>query len=599
MAPALPGSLNYDLNALALLMRDWASETLLAEHGLATFLMTENLNDLHPLVTGNPRTSRVKVPLPSPSELAQVFQLIGKQYPTALSGYGTDMATPAAELAGATVSAVESLLKTSQYRSDPIDPADLTQLKKQLVEQDCGGLIEFLEPDRTLEDLHGQETVKAWLRQDIALWNRGEGGAMPMGYLLCGPVGTGKTFLVECLAGEAHIPVIKLRNFRDRWIGSTEGNLERIFRLIHALGRCYVFVDQADQALGRRDSNTGDSGVSGRVYSMLAEEMSDTRNRGNGVVTWTPRDVTVAHKKGGLVSIVSTKEYSSQMPCVVIGIDKWMKANKPLVENMIQAIAEGGDQVKSNGDALHHAAEISALVYHEAGTDASYWEKYYNGVQEQDSQGLTVDLGGSQANNLADSLLAFGLIPQSANLVAATYQVFGNIVVAQFPKLVPSYPPASEVIDSSYLQDVAKREAPTAAVIAAQNPTYQKASPVKHVISRRAWSIHFNAGKATFSQDAARLLDQLSRELLVASGTVVEVHGYTDNQGSSVTSMPLSEARAFAVKNWLEKKTPVNFPPGRIRVFPHGDTNPIAPNSTPEGRALNRRVEIVTGTTSA
>ncbi len=71
-----------------------------------------------------------------------------------------------------------------------------------------------------------------------------------------------------------------MKNFRDKWVGSTEGNLEKIFRLLHALGRCIVFVDEADQALGRRDASSGDSGVSGRVYSMIAEEMSDTGNRG-------------------------------------------------------------------------------------------------------------------------------------------------------------------------------------------------------------------------------------------------------------------------------------------------------------------------------
>jgi SpoVK/Ycf46/Vps4 family AAA+-type ATPase len=62
-------------------------------------------------------------------------------------------------------------------------------------------------------------------------------------------------------------------------VGSTEGNLERIFRLLRALGRCYVFVDEADQTLGRRDVG-GDSGVSGRIYSMLAEEMGSSRTRG-------------------------------------------------------------------------------------------------------------------------------------------------------------------------------------------------------------------------------------------------------------------------------------------------------------------------------
>ena len=101
-----------------------------------------------------------------------------------------------------------------------------------------------------------------------------------MGYLLCGPVGTGKTFTVECLAGEAGVPVVKFKNFRDRWVGSTEGNLEKIFTLLHALGRCIVFIDEADQALGSRSAQSGDSGVSGRVYSMMAKEMSDTRNRG-------------------------------------------------------------------------------------------------------------------------------------------------------------------------------------------------------------------------------------------------------------------------------------------------------------------------------
>jgi SpoVK/Ycf46/Vps4 family AAA+-type ATPase len=67
-------------------------------------------------------------------------------------------------------------------------------------------------------------------------------------------------------------------------VGSSEGNLEKIFRLIHALGRCYVFIDEADQSLGRRDASSGDSGISGRIYSMLAEEMGSSSNRGS--VIW-------------------------------------------------------------------------------------------------------------------------------------------------------------------------------------------------------------------------------------------------------------------------------------------------------------------------
>ena len=280
LAPAVQGGVDYNLNALASLIRDWSSETLLAGHSLATFLVTENLNDLHPLIVNNPRAARIKIALPSPDDLAQAFEFFKPTFPHALQEFSGNLQGVAQQLAGSTLGAIETLLKTREHARQCLEHRDLVQLKKQLVEKDCNGLIEFIESPRTLDDIHGQEKVKAWLRQDIALWQQSDLAAMPKGYLLCGPVGTGKTFMVECLAGEARVPVVKLKNFRDKWVGSTEGNLERIFRLLQALGRCYVFIDEADQAIGRRDSSSGDSGISGRVYSMLAEEMGSSTNRG-------------------------------------------------------------------------------------------------------------------------------------------------------------------------------------------------------------------------------------------------------------------------------------------------------------------------------
>lgn len=120
---------------------------------------------------------------------------------------------------------------------------------------------------------------------------------------------------------------------------------------------------------------------------------------------------------------------------------------------------------------------------------------------------------------------------------------------------------------------------------------------MKTVVSRRAWNIRFETGRAAFSGTAKHDLEQMRRDMLVAGGTVVEVHGHTDNQGDANANMSLSEARAFAVKKWLEKTFPINFPEGRVRVFAHGQQNPIAPNTTPDGRAKNRRVEVVLGTT--
>ncbi len=278
--PPVQRTRDYALNSMAAVVRSWSHESHFLEQNLAVFLLTEHLNDLNRLLAQNPRAALVEIPLPGEAELTGVFRHFETRFPKALESFAGRPEFTAARLAGATTGSIESLLKQREYEKAPLQERDLAELKKSLVEKDAQGLIEFLEPSRTLDDLHGSEAVKAWMRQDLALWRAGDLAAMPMGYLICGPVGTGKTYFVECLAGEAGVPVVKMKNFRDRWVGSTEGNLERIFGLLQALGRCIVFIDEADQALGSRGGGSGDSGVSGRVYSMMAKEMSNPANRG-------------------------------------------------------------------------------------------------------------------------------------------------------------------------------------------------------------------------------------------------------------------------------------------------------------------------------
>lgn len=304
--PPSQGGANYELNAIASQLRDWASDPTISEQHCTTFLLTENLNDVHPLVARNPQASSIVIPLPEQDALFAALNYFHQIYPLPLQSFSEGFTEPAAALTGATLSSVEALFQIRQHDGKALNPLDLIRLKKELVEKDAQGLIEFLKPDRTLDDLHGQESIKTWLRQDIALWRAGDLAALPMGYLFCGPVGTGKTFMVECLAGEAGVPVVKMKNFRDKWVGSTEGNLEKIFRLLDALGRCIVFVDEADQSLGRRNTDSGDSGVSGRVYGMMAERMSDSRNRGRilwALATSRPDLVEVDLKRPGRVDV--------------------------------------------------------------------------------------------------------------------------------------------------------------------------------------------------------------------------------------------------------------------------------------------------------
>ncbi len=312
----------------------------------------------------------------------------------------------------------------------------------------------------------------------------------------------------------------------------------------------------------------------------------------DGVVTWTPGDVTVAEKKGGLVSIVSTREYRSQMPHVIIGSKKWMAENRPLVLGMLAALFEAADQVKRDDDALRKAAGISALVYGEK--DAEYWYKYFRVQNQRDAKGLMVELGGSAVSNLEDNLQLFGLQPGSTNLFAATYTLFGNIVKSQYPEVLPSFDPVAMILDPSFVVELSKKAGPKGA--SADLPSFHKEEKLQKLVSRRSWEIQFATGSAKFSPTSTQTLEQLFAELVIAGGTLVEIHGHTDGQGGPDANQKLSEERAFAMKEWLESRSATNFPDGRVRVFAHGMSQPIAPNTNEEGRAKNRRVEIVLGT---
>lgn len=294
-----------DIAAMASLLRDWATESPFTDMAFASVLIVDQLADLHPLLVMHPRVSKARIAMPDATTLELALAQLRVEHPAAFDPEQGDREAAQA-LTGVSLSALQSLVRERAHEGRRMGSQDWSAVKKSLIETEAGDLIEFIESRRSLEDYHAQAALKTWLRQDMQLWQQGDLRALPMGYLLCGPVGTGKTYLVECLAGEAGVPVVKLKNFRDRWVGSSEGNLEKIFRLIRALGRCMVFVDEADQTLGKRDGGSSDSGLSGRLYSMLAQEMSNGANRGR--VMWLlassrPDLIEVDLKRPGRVDV--------------------------------------------------------------------------------------------------------------------------------------------------------------------------------------------------------------------------------------------------------------------------------------------------------
>lgn len=314
----------------------------------------------------------------------------------------------------------------------------------------------------------------------------------------------------------------------------------------------------------------------------------------NAVVTWTPGDVNVAEQKGGLTTIVSTKQYRSQMPNTIIGIKQWNEANKDYVAEFLAAMFEGGDQVKAFPAALTRGCEANSEIWG-GQKPAAYWEKYFKGVQTTDKQGVPVFLGGSSVNNLQDNLILYGLAEGSQNLFAATYTVFADIVKQQYPKMVPDILPVGEVLNTSYVTAVQAKYGAQAQV-KPDLPEFKASTEIKDVVSKKNWAINFETGKATFTPDAKQQLEELKMGLLIAGDLAIEIHGHTDNTGSAATNDNLSQLRAEAVKQWLMSQGSTDFNADRFsKVEGHGSQAPVATNNTDSGRAKNRRVEVVMG----
>jgi AAA+ superfamily predicted ATPase len=259
----------------------WANDPAIVQSNIVTVLLSEGLHDLNTLVVENPHASALHLPLPDEADMLSYLRaLSASQFPDLAARSDVPLETMAARLTGLSRVGARTAIALALGNDRRVTAAWLGEIKKELIERECQGLLDFVESPFTLDNVAGHDAVKAWLREDTKLLQKGALRALPMGYLIAGRIGTGKTFLVQCWAGELGIPCVVFKNFRDRWVGATESNLERIFAILRALGQVVVFVDEADQAAGKREGGDGDSGLSGRVYSMLAKEMSDTRNRG-------------------------------------------------------------------------------------------------------------------------------------------------------------------------------------------------------------------------------------------------------------------------------------------------------------------------------
>jgi AAA+ superfamily predicted ATPase len=270
-----------DRNALVILKR-WARNASFLNADVTICLVSENQVELNQGIVQNPGVSSIGIPLPDYGERLEFIrgQFKNHELPT---GSEVNDETLAKLGAGLKRVQMQGLISHAVQNRQPLTLKLLSDRKKDLIESESGGLLEFVQSRFDLSFVAGNDQAKRKLQDAAKAIHAGNTDVLPMGYVICGPVGTGKTFITTCFAGEVGIPAVTLKNFRSMWQGVTEGNLERVLSLLKAMSPIAVIVDEADAQLGDR-SSSGDSGVGNRVFAQIAQFMGNTEYRGQ--VIW-------------------------------------------------------------------------------------------------------------------------------------------------------------------------------------------------------------------------------------------------------------------------------------------------------------------------
>ncbi len=358
IAPSGDPSFQGDLDRASIVtLHRWSFLPQIEKQDNVVLLVAENLAELSPKLVSNPKVAVVDVPMPDRETRRAAARIVDARLSEREAERYADLTAglkllqieailapppPAEEdraereafiagLLGTAADAAERAKKLSQLTSglsrdeirallapgaaDPAvaaaaDAAErarkevdrlISKRKREILERECFGLVEFVEPGHDFSVVGGMDEVKKDLLVLADNIREGRRSRVPMGILFTGPMGTGKTFVAEAFAKECGLPTIKLKNFRSKWVGATEGNLERILTVIKAIGQVVVIIDEGDRAFGNTDGE-GDGGTSSRVIARIKEFMSDTQNRGRIlflVMTNRPDKLDVDLKRAG------------------------------------------------------------------------------------------------------------------------------------------------------------------------------------------------------------------------------------------------------------------------------------------------------------
>lgn len=259
-------------------LQRWSSDPSLLHSDNLVIMVTENMADVHRRVVASTQLATVMVPLPDVEERSTFIASLDH------SGVQMEMddSALAKVTAGLSLVQIRGIFRRADQSGTPITFRVVSRRKKSIIEQECQGLVEFVDPKHDFSHVGGMQRLKDELMRVAAAIKSGKTNQVPMGIIFVGPMGTGKTFLAEAFAAESGLTCLKFKNFREKWVGSTEGNLEKILQVVEGLGYVLLIIDEADRSMSTGGETDG--GTGSRVIARIKEFMSDTSHRGRVVI---------------------------------------------------------------------------------------------------------------------------------------------------------------------------------------------------------------------------------------------------------------------------------------------------------------------------
>jgi SpoVK/Ycf46/Vps4 family AAA+-type ATPase len=267
----------------------WAAAPELALLDIGVILVAESAAELNARLLQNPHVAQVRIDLPDAGERLRFLKsgwaekLAGDRPFSEWSDFTAEEL--AQRTAGLNLLRIRHFLAEAVRNQVRVTQDHVSASKKRLIEEYCQGLVRFKDPKAgvSLDNVATHEAAKKKLRELAWLIKNAKTDVLERGILVPGRVGVGKSFLIDCFASECGLPVMEIGEFRSKWVGDTERQQMRILITVRALGPVIVVVDEADAVFGNRDSDGGDSGVSGRVFAAFAAHIGDSTLRGREV----------------------------------------------------------------------------------------------------------------------------------------------------------------------------------------------------------------------------------------------------------------------------------------------------------------------------